>query len=164
MKTVSKSRPRNCEYRDYSATGGPTSPNQSKALCCTDYASTPETSGRAGSRKWTHLSTMIITANLPPPFALAAHGSIPGCHGRRVGSRLCIMPSMGYTTVYNAIDGLYDCDECLWENGGGWLGRNTLRASYLTRWRLLGSMVWETGCLMVKDHISSGWEDYTGMS
>ena len=66
--------------------------------------------------------------------------------------------------MYNDINGLYGCDECLWENGGGWLGRNTLRASYLTRWRLLGSMVWETGCLMVKDHISSGWEDYTGMS
>ena len=113
VKTVSKSRPRNCEYRDYSATGGPTSPNQSKALCCTDYASTPETSGRAGSRKWTHLSTMIITANLPPPFALAAHGSIPGCHGRRVGSRLCIMPSMGYTTVTSV---------CGKTEGAGWAG------------------------------------------
>ncbi|KAI4225402.1 MAG: hypothetical protein L6R36_003944 [Xanthoria steineri] len=56
------------------------------------------------------------------------------------------------------------CDDCLWESTGGWLGKNTLRASYFARWRFLGSMVWETVCLMVKDHMSSAWEDYTGMS
>ena len=105
VKTVSKSRPRNCERRDYSTTGRPTSPSQSNALYGTDYASTPVTSGRAGSRKWSH-GTMIT-------LALAAHGSIPGCHGRRVGSRLCIMTSMGYTAVTSV---------CGKTAGAGWAG------------------------------------------
>ncbi|KAI4269532.1 MAG: hypothetical protein L6R38_007432 [Xanthoria sp. 2 TBL-2021] len=51
------------------------------------------------------------------------------------------------------------CDGCRWERTGGWMGKNTLRSSYLARWGLVGCIVWENMCDMVLEHISPDWEE-----